>query len=103
MYVCRSRFARRQVGTHLKLLSELDAQLLEVVIVFGHDVLGDGLVAAVRLVQKHALLEEAPEQRAQQLGLLHAQVQLPDKFTAQNKIYTCMRVPCSRMLHSYKT
>lgn len=72
--------------THLQLLAELDAQLLEVGVVLGHDVLGHGLVAAVRLVQEHALLQEATEQLPQQLWLLHAQSQLSHKFTAHDKI-----------------
>lgn len=57
-------------------------QLLEIVVVFRDDVLGDGFVAAVGFIKEHALLKEPAEERAQQLGLLDAGAQLAHEFTA---------------------
>lgn len=60
-------------------------QLLEEVVVFRHDVLGDGLVAAVVLVHEHALLEEPVEQRAQLLRRRHALVQVAHELAAEEQ------------------
>lgn len=72
-------------------MAQFLSQLLKVVVVFGDNVFGDWFVAAVGLVEKHALLEEAAEQRSQQLGLRHARLQLQQELAAQtdnNRIHT---------------
>lgn len=61
-------------------MSELVTQLLEVVLVFGNDVFGDRLVAAVRLVE--TFLEEATEQRAEQFRVGQRHTQLAQELAA---------------------
>ncbi|CAH2215452.1 jg22051, partial [Pararge aegeria aegeria] len=69
---------------YLQFVAKLVAQLVEVVLVLGHDVFGYGLVAAVNLVHVDLLLEEAAKQGAQLLRQLDATLQLAYEFTAQN-------------------
>lgn len=66
-------------------MSEFQPQLLEIVVVFRDDVLGDGFVTAVGFVKEHALLEEPAEERPEQLGLLDASPQLAHEFTAHSQ------------------
>lgn len=84
---------------HLQLVAQLAAQLLEEVVVLGDDVLGDGLVAAVGLVHEHALLQEAVEQRAQQLGRRHALVQLAQELAAHTSTLSTLRPSRTRNHH----
>lgn len=71
--------------THLEFVAEFLPQLLEIVVVFRDDILGDGFVAAVSFVKEHPLLKEPAEERPQQLGLLDAGPQLAHEFTAHCK------------------